>query len=66
MQQGTRWVPVYHLLDGVEGALADSASRGLALLCLELLLELGELTESNLLFLVQYLLDALNLICLCC
>jgi hypothetical protein len=61
MQQGTR--DVYRLLDGVEGALADGASRDLTLLCLELLLELGKLTKSNLLFLVQHLLHALNLIC---
>jgi hypothetical protein len=50
MQQGTRGV--YYLLDSVERTLADSASRGLTLLCLELFLELCELTESNLLFLV--------------
>lgn len=57
---------IFHLLDSVERTLADGASRGLTLLCLELFLELGELTESNLLFLVQYLLDTLDLICLCC
>jgi hypothetical protein len=57
---------ICHLLDSVKRTLADGASRGLTLLCLELFLELGELTESNLLFLVQYLLDTLDLICLCC
>ena len=51
------------LLDSVKGALADGASRDLTLLCLELFLELGKLTKSNLLFLVQYLLHTLNLIC---
>jgi hypothetical protein len=61
MQQGTK--EVYRLLDSIERALADGASRGLTLLCLELFLEPGELTESNLLFLVQHLLDTLNLIC---
>jgi hypothetical protein len=61
MQQGTRYM--YRLLDSIERALADSASRDLTLLCLELFLELGKLTKSNLLFLVQHLLHALNLIC---
>jgi hypothetical protein len=60
MRQGTR--DVCHLLDSVERTFADGASRSLTLLCLELFLELGKLTECNLLFLVQYLLDTLDLI----
>lgn len=64
MQQGAR--AKYHLLDSVERALADSGSRDLTLLCLQLFLKLGKLAKSDLLFLVQHLLDTLNLICLHC
>jgi hypothetical protein len=61
MQQGTK--DVYRLLDSVERTLANGAGRDLTLLCLELFLEPGKLTKSDLLFLVQHLLDTLNLIC---
>jgi hypothetical protein len=61
MHQETR--DMYCLLDSVERALTTCASRNLTLLCFELLLELGELTKSDLLFLVQYLLNTLDLIC---
>lgn len=52
-----------YLLDSVERTLAACASRDLTLLCLELLLELGELAKSDLLLFIQYLLDTLDLIC---
>ena len=62
MRQGRRYM--CRLLDSVKGALADGGSRGLTLLCLELFLEFGKFTKSDLLFLVQHLLHTLNLICL--
>lgn len=61
-EQGAR--ELCPLLDSVEGALADGGSRGLTLLCLELFLEFGKLTKSDLLFLIQHLLHTLHLICL--
>lgn len=64
MHQETR--DVYSLFNSVERTLASCASRNLTLLCFELLLELGELTKSDLLFFIENLLDALNLICSCC
>lgn len=57
---------VCRLLDGVQRALACGRSRNLTLLCLELFLELGKLTKSDLLFLVQHLLYTLDLIWLQC
>jgi len=50
------------LLSRVKTALADSAGWSLSLLCLELLFELGKLSHGNLLFLIQDLLNALDLL----